>query len=379
MNEFDSIKWAQQQLDNTEFRLRNFKYNQTQINQYARNPYSEAEDNPPPFHVTLREDITIVLGDPVSEYKVTVAEGYIVEKNRYRTSGEAVVYHYCDNFFEAGDPKEFPITLQEAIFVTFTENSDGIIDTDSAELQVLDKDTKPIVDNRFHYKLAELEEVDGEIQVKPFLAGSHIYHTEIAVPPFYVFLNSQTEIPEGETEPVTTYTVDVNEGYVVERILQFSVDGLTHHACSALVDKPITIGQMVVVHVKSDATGKVFSAVIKVVDGSTTSIGASPANSGDFYYKLAELQAGGVLVPIAMGSHVYHPTGLSKDVRFMSCTYYDNSTPPVALNIPTQLGRFTFVSGMLVGVNLTAAQWNPAGATVIEVRSCSSEDAGSMP
>ena len=103
MNEFNSIKWAQQQLTNAEFRLQNFNYNQTQIDQYARNPYSDLEDRPPPFFVTLREEITIEVVDgeeqPVSNYKVTVAEGYIAEKNRSRGAPDALTYHLCNNFF----------------------------------------------------------------------------------------------------------------------------------------------------------------------------------------------------------------------------------------------------------------------------------------
>jgi hypothetical protein len=375
MNEFDSIKWAQQQLTNAEFRLQNFNYNQTQIDQYARNPYSDLEDRPPPFFVTLREEITIEVVDgedqPVSNYKVTVAEGYIAEKNRSRGEPDALTYHLCNNFFEAGDPKEFPITITEAIFATFTENAEGIIDAASAELQVLPKITLPIVGNRFHYKLAELEEGEDDLEVKPFLMGSHIYHTEAAIPPFYVFLTSETTEVDGL--PVTTYKVNVNGGCVVERKLQYPMaDALDHHYLPPFLDQPIEVGEMVAVNVQSNVYGSISYVDFAIVPSSTMSIGADPILLGNYYYKLAEFNGGNQVTPFAMGSHIYHPTGLSGDLRFTDCQATDIYGDPVG--IPTQLGRFIFVSGMLSAVNTSIDDWPETDNTVqIEVPMCSGE------
>lgn len=375
MNEFDSIKWAQQQLTNAEFRLQNFNYNQTQIDQYARNPYSDLEDRPPPFFVTLREEITIEVVDgeeqPVSNYKVTVAEGYIAEKNRSRGEPDALTYHLCDNFFEAGDPKEFPITTTEAIFATFTENEEGIIDAFSAELQVLPKITLPIVGNRFHYKLAELEEGEDDLEVKPFLMGSHIYHTEAAIPPFYVSLISETTEVGGL--PVTTYKVNVNGGCVVERKLHYPMaDALDYHYLSPFIGQTIEVGDAVYVNVQSNLDGSISYIDYAIGSASLVSRGAHPTLLGDYYYKLAEFNGGNQVTPFAMGSHIYHPTGLSGDLRFTDCQVYNIEGDPVG--VPTQLGRFIFVSGMLSAVNTSIDIWpEMANVVQIEVPMCSGE------
>lgn len=261
MNEFDSIKWAQQQLDNTEFRLQNFKYNQTQIDQYTHNPYSEVENISMPFHVSLREDVTIEIVDgeeqPVTTYKVTVNTGFVIERIINHPVDDALAYHLCDNFFDGGELREFTIEAGEMIAVYFQTTAAGNINGGTVTLTVVAENTPSVA-----------------------------------------------------------------------------------------------------------ATPTIISSI------------------GEYYYKLAELQyvdGVAVLIPVAMDSHIYHPTGASKDIRFMSCQFYDNSDPPVPINVPSQLGRLTFVSGMLMAANLTELEWDPTGATVIEVRSCNSADEYSMP
>lgn len=150
-------------------------------------------------HVDSRvEEITTVpplwpsLGSQDDAYYVTVSDGVVCE--HLLTAGEnshAVLYHRCPSRLDDdGYPKEFPIELDEAIFILAIVDEYGQINvpaddeehTEKVDLVVADKDTKAFnyipgkQAGLYYYKLAELVAVDGAPVLKHYLSGSHIHH-----------------------------------------------------------------------------------------------------------------------------------------------------------------------------------------------------------
>lgn len=197
-------------------------------------------------------------------------------------------------------------------------------------------------------------------------------------PPFYVLLYKKTN---------GTYYAKIIFGLVVElnRSKQEGSDPvILWTPLNWDAEFTPSLGDALYVKVEEDGNGSItLVEVIKDENGKESSNYGGPYGGGTYYYKLAFFDNGpnGDLRAsrLCSGSHIFHQTGLSEDIRFMSCQYYDNSDPPVPLNDPTQLGRLTFISGVLSGVNLTPEELDVSGATIIEVRSCNSWDEYSMP
>jgi hypothetical protein len=186
MNELDSLKWAQQQLENLEFRHTKLSYNRTQINQYTQYPYTDPIEKTP-FYVTLLETTPIEIiegGEPYTPtYAVTVNDGYVVEKNVTQGVGVNALFNHLCNNLGVDPPEEFDIAVDEAVFVYVPEDEYGQIISANVEIQVHEKDKAslnyfPYAQNgEYYYKLAELiDNGDDTVSLVPYLMGSHIFH-----------------------------------------------------------------------------------------------------------------------------------------------------------------------------------------------------------
>lgn len=194
-----------------------------------------------------------------------------------------------------------------------------------------------------------------------------------SIKPFQVSLGKNAG---SEDPPVAaSYYVTVAQGFVVERALSANGtdDALLLHDCDNRLDVngdpvefTIEVGEAIFVKVLENDVGRVkggADVILVVADAAQESTNFEPPSTdGEFYYKLAELQADGAsvkLVPFVTGSHIYHSTGLTGDLRIMSC-------PSEVESQPVQLLRMSFVSGKLHSINeLTTAR--PLSANVAEV------------
>ena len=173
-------------------------------------------------------------------------------------------------------------------------------------------------------------------------------HKKNHIPPFTVSLGK-----EGET-----YYVTVSNGRVVNRHLNGGTNQETllyFHPINRLDEDqrptkfPITTAQAIYLQVLEDPNGSIYGAVTLMV-GSNALISTTYIPSiqpGIYYYKLAELETvdGRVrLKPFAAGSHIYHETGITCDVRLLQCSQYPYEDPPA------QLLRMSFVSGKIISV-----------------------------
>lgn len=192
--------------------------------------------------------------------------------------------------------------------------------------------------------------------------------------PFYPTLFSTDAAPPA-------YYVTVSDGKVNERDLKA---GLAQDAmpdpleCKNRMDGderrkfPIKVGESIfvaVLELPSGSIGSVSDAVeavtLTVKESTTKSLNYIPGKqSGVYYYELAKciLKDNETVLQIILGgSHIFHTSGLTGDVRWMSC-----HTPPA------QLGRLSFVSGVMVKMGASIAERALAPAVhEISVEHCS--------
>jgi len=201
-----------------------------------------------------------------------------------------------------------------------------------------------------------------------------------SVKPFQVTLgyNSGSEDP-----PVAaSYYVTVAQGFVVERALSANGadNALLLHECDNRLDAngdptkfTIAAGEAIFVKVLENDLGRVRGGIFLNLEVAAAAQASTnfepPSTDGEFYYKLAELQTDGTgvkLVPFIAGSHIFHSTGLTADLRIMTCDLSPGS-PAV------QMARMSFLSGKLHSVNETEAA-RPLASTLVEINlpDCSS-------
>jgi hypothetical protein len=179
----------------------------------------------------------------------------------------------------------------------------------------------------------------------------------------------------GRNPETDAFFVTVSQGFVVERAL--SADGaespLVLHECDNRLDVDgvptefeMEIGDAIFVKVLEDDTGKIKGGADLVLVDEATKQSKNfepPSTDGEYYYKLAELEASDYtvnLVSYLTGSHIYHSTGLTADM-----VIYDCPPEPGSSEKGTQLIRLSFVSGKLHSVNETEAA-RPLSPTVVE-------------
>jgi hypothetical protein len=181
----------------------------------------------------------------------------------------------------------------------------------------------------------------------------------------------------GRNPETDAFFVTVSQGFVVERAL--SADGaespLVLHECDNRLDVDgiptefaIEIGEAIFVKVLEDEYGRIKPGadLVLVVDDAAkaSTYFEPPSTDGEYYYKLAELEASDYtvnLVPFLTGSHIYHSTGLTADMVIYDCP----PEPGGSSEKGTQLIRLSFVSGKLHSVNETEAA-RPLSPTVVE-------------
>jgi hypothetical protein len=262
VNELNDLWKARQQLDNSDFRYSPPVYNKTTIQQSLLNPYPADLQFDIPFFVTLTEEIASE-EDPdfILEYKVRVSTGRVIVKDVAVGGGSSAIKEYeCINLFADITLNEFPMQLDEAIYVEVKENSSGV---------VLSSSIRVVVD------------ADDYVSVnyKPLVNLQGIYRYKLAV------------------------------------------------------------------------------------------------------LKKQSADAEAIIEPCAMGSHIYHHSGLTKDIRFVDCQQYldpAGTTPDPSFE-HTQLARFTFIGGMLAGINISVDDRAlDSAAVVVELPTCTSTAPASM-
>ncbi len=150
----------------------------------VHNP-SKTPQKPNPFEVTLFKES--------STWKVTVADGYVNERIPGGT-GDAIAIHFPENIKDGDDRAKFTVAdgQQVSLIVEVDEdgqiNPEGLDDAVRVAIETIDEtsthfepkigDASTGVAGVYHYKLATIEEGDtpGILELKPYLAGSHISH-----------------------------------------------------------------------------------------------------------------------------------------------------------------------------------------------------------
>ncbi len=148
-------------------------------------PQKETQPPPPaelpPFEVTIVKE-----GHPGAlTYKAWVNHGRVLERRR-ATLATNMVFWEPDNIVVAGsggDPEyftRFTATVGSALYVKVTE---GLAPNDVSAVTLLTNSITSLQSYEdgsgayFYYKLAEfITLADGSTGIKPFMAGSHIYH-----------------------------------------------------------------------------------------------------------------------------------------------------------------------------------------------------------
>lgn len=135
------------------------------------------DDTKPPLWCEIVYDEAETEGDPgVPNWVVT--RGRVFERQRAAVAGN-MLYHEPDNILAGALPARFAAVTGEAIYVQVIEAVPGgtitsvTIVTGAQDLEATETSG---VEAIFNYKLAECDEVSGELVITPFLTGSHIYH-----------------------------------------------------------------------------------------------------------------------------------------------------------------------------------------------------------
>lgn len=133
----------------------------------------------------LRFDV-ILLPQPDTDpqtYKVRVTDGRVIEIDRTKGDNEqAMILHEANNRTTAGEPTEFDIAIDEAIYIYVPETDNGAIDGTNVSI-VIEADDQistnyipTVIGGEYYYKLAELRTIDGQARIVPFCSGSNIFH-----------------------------------------------------------------------------------------------------------------------------------------------------------------------------------------------------------
>lgn len=156
-----------------------------QVESTRRNPALEDTRKPKtfiPYNCKLIEESAGV-------YSVTVDRGVIFEHLSTAGLGEnSLIIHECNNHFDGADLRKFTITVDQAVYVVFSETPSGQIDPlSSIQIQVGANDldsfnfvpstspAPPAQSAIYRYKIAELVSVDSTVRLKRYLAGSNIF------------------------------------------------------------------------------------------------------------------------------------------------------------------------------------------------------------
>ncbi len=190
------------------------------------------------------------------------------------------------------------------------------------------------------------------------------------------------QVSLGKNEISGDYFVTVAQGFVVERALSANGadNALLLHECDNRLDAngdptkfTIAAGEAIFVKVLENDLGRVRGGIFLNLEVAAAAQASTnfepPSTDGEFYYKLAELQTDGTsvkLVPFITGSHIFHSTGLTADLRIMTCDLGP-------LSPAVQMARMSFLSGKLHSVNETEAA-RPLASTLVEINlpDCSS-------
>jgi len=150
----------------------------------VHNP-SKTPQKPNPFEVTLFKES--------STWKVTIADGYVNERIPGGT-GDAIAIHFPENIKDGDDRAKFTVADGQQVSLIVEVDEDGEINPEGADdavrvtIETIDEtsthfepkigDASTGVAGVYHYKLATIEEGDtpGILELKPYLAGSHISH-----------------------------------------------------------------------------------------------------------------------------------------------------------------------------------------------------------
>ena len=200
----------------------------------------------------------------------------------------------------------------------------------------------------------------------------YLGNQDVLNPPFNVTL-----IKRG-TEASPSYYVTVDDGVVAEKLKTARVneEALRYHKCTNhrvdgdLVEFPVDETSAIYVRVIEDQYGSIDTYGTEIVIGDRYSIKSlnyiPSTQAGEYMYKLAEIDVGVdssySLTYFLAGSHIYHESGLTCDVRLMTCSVFDG----YYFTTPTQLLRMSFLSGSIVSVGEDETA-RPLSATVHEI------------
>lgn len=133
----------------------------------------------------LRFDV-ILLPQPDTDpqtYKVRVTDGRVIEIDRTKGDNEqAMILHEANNRLTAGEPTEFDMLIDDAIYIYVPETDNGAIDgpnvavSTGSATQISRNYIPTIHAGEYYYKLAELRTIDGQARIVPFCSGSNIFH-----------------------------------------------------------------------------------------------------------------------------------------------------------------------------------------------------------
>lgn len=192
-------------------------------------------------------------------------------------------------------------------------------------------------------------------------------------------------------ESAGVYSVTVDRGVIFEHLSTAGVgeNSLIIHECDNHFDGAdlrkftITVDQAVYVVFSETPSGQIdpLSPIqIQVAANDVDSFNyIPPTQSGIYYYKIAELVSVDSTVRLKRhlaGSNIFKQSGLTADFRLTACQEYDISGNPIGT--PIQLGRLIFVSGVLVKINASLAEW-PEMTNIVKVQVPECTSTGSMP
>jgi hypothetical protein len=179
------------------------------------------------FEVSLKIEPSGGEGDPT--YKVSVGEGYVVE--RQVMEDPSLKYHEVDKItYDGGEVTWLPIEDGQAIYVFFECDKKGVIQG-VPDLLVDDDDKahehwKPEgfqfggADGSYYYKLAVFELPEGNPRIKNFHTGENIDHYSERVN----FKNKEPDV-DGELRPIGHIYEEGEDVYWLKTLVQLSGDG----------------------------------------------------------------------------------------------------------------------------------------------------------
>ncbi len=188
------------------------------------------------------------------------------------------------------------------------------------------------------------------------------------LPPFTVAL----QIVDGDPLTFNAYVApgkvcerDLAKGTGVDAMSYFDLDDQVIDVDGFPIAFPIAENEAVFVKVLENSSGYISGTpaveIVVAADNIASTNYIPSTQSGEYYYKLAALKTVDgflQLVNFMAGSHIYHTSGLTCDVRILTCD-------PGEGYDPAQLLRISFLSGRVVSVGATVAD-RPLAPTVEE-------------